>query len=294
MMYDLYIAVSKEYEILRKDDQLLLDFLNQNGIKTKVVVWDDNDIDWNNTKAVLITSAWDYTWKIKEFLKWVSSVSSKILLLNSKEIIYDNYDKNYLFKLNKQGINIPKTVLITSIADYMNLSSSFTEDIVIKPVIGAGGRNTYKIKKNNINLVEQLLNSHHSILVQEYLYSIETEGEFSTILIDLKHVHTIQKRASIGEFRIQSHYKGTEDLLDELNQKQSEFINQLIDLVPSDALYARIDYCKDNQGNYALMELEMIEPSLFIEHNLSSLPTILLAIKKRLGGFDDARYNTFR
>ena len=283
-MYDIFIAVSKEYEILRKDDELLVNSLEKRGLKVKVVVWDDELVNWSETNAVLITSTWDYTRKIKDYLDWVKFIAKDHILINPLSVILSNYDKHYLFCLNELGILIPETYIVKTIEDYRFASTHFKDEVVVKPVISAGGRNTFKININDTNFVEEMLKRHQVLMVQEYLKSIETVGEFSTIQIDQKIIHTIQKRAAQGEFRIQSHYLGIEELVNSLDEKQQAFIDRIIKHIPNEALYARIDFCLNNQNQYVLMELEMIEPSLFLEHNPLSADLFADAIIRKIRG----------
>ena len=121
-------------------------------------------------------------------------------------------------------------------------------------------------------------------MVQPFLPSVVEEGEYTFVFIDGVFSHGVLKRASEGEYRIQSLYGGYEcdytPAPDDLARAEA-----VIAALPFDRpLYCRIDMVRLPTGQLAVMEAEMIEPYLYPEQGPQLGERMARAILDRLAG----------
>ena len=88
-------------------------------------------------------------------------------------------------------------------------------------------------------------------------------------MINNRLYHTIIKRPNENDFRVQSHFGGTE-ILYRLEPHQESFCNSIVSKLNKHINYGRIDYVLDS-GKPKLMELELFEPDLFLRENMIAL-----------------------
>lgn len=249
-------------------DHLLYDPLNKLGWKAQQVSWKSNDIDWNEYDSVIVRSTWDYQDDPEKFSKVLEQINeSMAVLLNDIKVMKWNMNKNYLFDLAKKGVSIPPTLLLNEY-NYNETLKSFNEfqcdEIVIKPLISASAFNTFRIQKNNLNDYNNNLQStfrKRSFLIQPFLKSIIAEGEYSLFYFGGKYSHTILKTPKINDFRVQEEHGGILKLVEPEKQMKSAAEN-ILKFIPK-LLYARVDLARTENDNFVLMELELIEPSLY-------------------------------
>lgn len=249
-------------------DHLLYDPLNKLGWKAQQVSWKSNDIDWNEYDSVIVRSTWDYQDDPEKFSKVLEQINeSMAVLLNDIKVMKWNMNKNYLFDLTKKGVSIPPTLLHNEY-NYNETLKSFNEfqcdEIVIKPLISASAFNTFRIQKNNLNDYNNNLQStfrKRSFLIQPFLKSIIDEGEYSLFYFGGEYSHTILKTPKINDFRVQEEHGGILKLVEPEKQMKSAAEN-ILKFIPK-LLYARVDLARTENDNFVLMELELIEPSLY-------------------------------
>ena len=195
-------------------------------------------------------------------------------------------EKGYLVDLQQKGIPIPNTKIIKKGAD-VSLKDCFhevvqNEEVVIKPTVAASGRNTHRIHKNEIADYEQIFAwsiENEDMMVQSFVDSVLTKGEVSMVMIDGTFTHAILKRASKGEFRVQSDFGGTIEHY-EPSEKEIRFAQQIcqsLDMVPS---YARVDLVYDGDEPL-LSELELIEPELWFREQRSAAELLVDHLKQK-------------
>lgn len=257
-------------------DQLLYEPLAQRGWKAQEVSWRNSSIDWNQFDAVIIRSPWDYQDDPEAFLDVLKEIkSSSARLENSLETVKWNIDKTYLRDLEQRGIEIVPSLWHTQFyAD--ELPSFFAElasdEIVIKPTISAGADDTFWIKRDEQNQYTSKLSSLFSdrpFLVQPFMENITAEGEFSVFFFGDTYSHTILKTPQNDDFRVQEEHGGRLQKVEPEAHLLSTArkVLQLIDPLP---LYTRADYVRTSENTFALMELELIEPSLYFNMDLKS------------------------
>ncbi len=250
-------------------DHLLFEPLKKLGWNAEEVSWRSNNVDWYSYYAVIIRSPWDYQDDPQAFLDVLAEIEqSDAVLENSLDIVNWNIDKTYLRDLESRGIEIVPSLWYQTFNSDL-FPSVFTdlksEEIVIKPTISAGADDTFRIHKSNYDIFVNDLKSvfkDRPFLVQPFMDNITAEGEFSVFFFGDTYSHTILKTPKTNDFRVQEEHGGKltlvepeEDLLDEASTMR--------DMIQPEPLYTRADYVRTPDNTFALMELELIEPSLY-------------------------------
>ena len=247
------------------DDELAIPYLNEFGWQVETISWRDKTVDWNDFEAVIIRTPWDYQREPNAFLEVLREIdASKARLENPLEIVEWNLSKLYLRELETHGIKIVSTIWDEKMADETSfqrwLKHFKTDEIIIKPIISATAEFTYRLQKFSPELTETFANK--PFMIQPFMPNVVAEGEFSLFYFG-NYSHTILKTPKPQDFRVQEEHGGiitqvapSEKLL-EAGRKVFEFIKPL-------PLYARVDFVRDETDNFCLMELELIEPALYL------------------------------
>ncbi|AEM72182.1 hypothetical protein Murru_3162 [Allomuricauda ruestringensis DSM 13258] len=278
-------------ENVLQEDSLVLDALQKQGLRAIRKSWDDPNFDWSTTKYALFRTTWDYFDRYSEFSKWLETASKQTQFINSKALIYWNIDKHYLQDLSNAGVTIPKTIFVekgtkTTLAESIANAKSeygFTADTyILKPCVSGAARHTYKIQKNEIEKHEaifQELVAEEAMMFQEFQQNIVSKGEISMMVFNGEFTHAVLKIAKPGDFRVQDDFGGT---VHEYNpvEEQIAFAKSVVNAAPELPIYARVDIFKDNDGNWALAELEIFEPELWFRLNPKAAKILAKAIKE--------------
>ncbi|NBC04310.1 MAG: hypothetical protein GVY20_11465 [Bacteroidetes bacterium] len=250
-------------------DQLLFEPMERLGWKAEQVSWRNQQVDWNDFDVVVIRSPWDYHEDPENFFHTLERIeNSSALLENNLSLVEWNSNKRYLFDLQNGGVDIVPTLLKESY-DGREWDSYFehfsTDEIIIKPTVGASAVDTFRIKRKNRNNYQSKLKSlfnDRAFLVQPFIPSVITEGEFSLFYFGDTYSHTILKTPKSNDFRVQEEHGGRL-LLVEPEEKLLSAGDQILNLIEPDPLYTRIDLVRTENNQFLLMELELIEPSLY-------------------------------
>lgn len=255
---------------LTADDALALAPLKQFDVAAIPAIWDDMQVDWKAFDAVVMRSCWDYHYKPRDFRGWIGHLEQlKITVWNPVEILRWNMDKAYLRELAAKGAAIPPTVWIeagSSIDLRALLSANGFEQAVIKPTISATAYQTFRTSFSTAHRDQShldLILRASGAMVQQFVDTVTSNGEWSILFFGREYSHAVLKRPHNGDFRVQSDFGGTSHRLAPSPEliKQAEAILSLID---QPLLYARVDGF-DLDGKFVLLELELLEPALFLE-----------------------------
>jgi glutathione synthase/RimK-type ligase-like ATP-grasp enzyme len=278
------IATCTGYADLKGDDDLLSEALRTRGAEAVSVAWDEGEADWGRFDLCLVRSTWDYHEKYAEFLAWTRRVEAATELRNPADLIAWNSDKTYLRELAERGIRTVPTVWVErgAKADLEAiLAEQGWDEAVVKPVVDLGAKNLQRVRRGaNSNALEAVL-QRHDAMVQPFLPSLEEQGETSLIFIAGELSHTVRKRPAPGDFRVQSIWGGTVEATDP-NSQQMELANQTLAQLDEKPLYARVDLVKDLAGDPALIELELIEPNLYLSTNPAAAARLANAVVGQL------------
>ncbi|RDY61469.1 ATP-grasp domain-containing protein [Flagellimonas nanhaiensis] len=273
------------------EDQLVLEALDAIGVKATRKTWDDPKFDWSTTKYALFRATWDYFDRFEEFSQWYQNTSKLTQFINSKELIDWNIDKHYLKELESKGINIPNTLIVETgepldlaqAIDKFNRSFSLDcEDFVLKPCISGGARHTYRFHKSewekHDNTFKELV-AQEAMMLQEFQHNIVSDGEISLMLFNGQYTHSVLKVAKSGDFRVQDDFGGSVHNYTP-SEEEIKFAQRVVEAAPELPTYARVDIFKDNDGNWALAELEIFEPELWFRNHPKAASILAHAIKE--------------
>jgi len=257
-------------------DNLIVQPLSKLGWECEFIPWDSISINWDDFDAVIIRSTWDYQQKEKLFFKTLQSIeASTATLYNSLDAVKWNINKRYLLELEKENISIIPTRLYDSFDfDIVNqLFSFFNENkLIIKPCVSANADDTFILEQNKLGSLKPVLEntfSQKDFLVQPFIKNIRIEGEYSLIYFGNRLSHVLLKTPKNGDFRVQEEHGG---ILKAINKPESSLIdfgNKVMETIPYQCLFSRVDVVRGS-NNYLLMEVELIEPSLYFNMDLNS------------------------
>ncbi len=290
---DWYLA-----NILR-DDALLQKALADLGISSVRVDWADAGIDWSAFSCAVFRTTWDYFERIPEFLSWLGNIENDTLLCNEAALIRWNLDKHYMADLEQQGIPIVPTRFLepgseATLSDVINETG--WHDAILKPCISGAARHTYRINRTNADRIHSellpLLNTK-SFIVQPFLADVLHSGEDTLVLIDGEYTHAVTKKPKPGDFRVQDDHGGTVHHCrpDRVQIKLAEQTIAACRTVTQPAtrtvsrpvpVYGRVDMVRDSDGDWRVMELELIEPELWLRNHPPAARALAHAIARFL------------
>lgn len=251
------------------DDEHAVQPLADLGWQVDIVSWRQTRVPWGNYDAVIIRSTWDYWNDVEGFLEVLQVIDASTRLANSLQLVRWNLAKTYLREIEQKGVGIVPTLWPRAL-DTASLPSLFDrlgcDEIVFKPVVGANGEDTFRLRRNfmpdELAVILPAF-SGRAVMVQRFMSAILTEGEYSLFFFNGVFSHAILKVPAAGEFRSQEErgaeirpVKPEESLL-----RSGQRALATLDPAP---LYARIDLVRDAAGQFVVMELELIEPSLYL------------------------------
>jgi len=280
------LVTSSKFPELTADDRLLLAPLAEHGIQGEATVWDDSALDWLAYDAIVLRSTWDYHLKPGKFLRWVDSLAgARAPLWNPPTLIGWNANKAYLRDLDARGVAIvptfwPEAGERATLRE--RLQTLDWRKAVVKPRISATAYRTELVAVEDANSAQPLLDellAGPGVMVQKFMDSIVDEGEWSLMFFDGVFSHAVLKTPASGDFRVQSDFGGSDRLADPpAHVLQS--VNQIIQSVEP-TLYARVDGVVES-NQFLLMELELIEPALFLSSHPAALARFAEAIVRKL------------
>ncbi len=267
--------------ISNDEDADLIQFLTEKGIAISSCIWNDSQVDWSAFNVAIIKSPWDYHNHLPDFIAFLEKLKNQgIQLLNPLEIIEWNSHKKYLKSIAENGLPvIPSEYLDKGTAFNAKLFRHFeTDKLVVKPCISAGAQNTLVLQQHDlehavVEINKQLQTADH--IVQPFIKEIEA-GEWSFIFFNGKYSHCSLKTPKQDDFRVQHYHGGTISYPSPLPlhiQQAEAYVQNLA----SATLYARVDgVLIDN--SFVLMELELIEPYLFLNGDKALLENYYQAL----------------
>jgi len=216
--------------------------------------------------AVLPLVAWGYHERYDEWLALLGRIEAeRAHCINPPAILRWNSDKAYLAEMDAGGVPTVHTIAVDALDDEAlgEARERFgCERLVVKPPISASATGTFLLGPGDPIPSEAV---GRRMLVQPFMASIATAGEYSIMLFDGAFSHAILKKPKAGDFRVQPHLGGTEEPCDAPSGAVA-LAKAALASAPADAVYARIDMVADNDGQLRIMELELIEPSLWLQH----------------------------
>lgn len=263
------------------DDELAVPHLAELGILTDILSWRQTAIDWGKFDAVIIRTPWDYQKYPQEFIAALEDIESRTTLHNPLKIVRWNLDKTYLRDLAGKGVRIVPTMWRQHYDDASFtrwLDELSTDEVIIKPTVSATAAFTYRLREFDASLAS--IFGEREFLVQPFVPSILDEGEYSLFYFNGEYSHAIVKRPKPEDFRVQEEHGGIITEIDAGTEMRAAAAD-VLEHFDEDLLYARVDLVRHDDGKFALMELELIEPSLYLRMNADAPARFAAAIAAR-------------
>jgi len=273
----LRVATCKPLPEPDPDEAPLAAALAAGGFAAELVAWDDPDADWDAPTPTILRSTWNYPLALEAFLAWLDRASFAAPLINPPDVVRDNVRKRYLLALAGRGVPVVPTTLVERGQAY-DLAGIAAPSIVIKPEIGANSVGARRFVPSDPAAQAHLaaLTAQGAALVQPYVASVDAYGERSLVWIDGELSHAIRKtpRFSGDAERIAGPFSIADD----------ERAVALAALAPIAAriLYGRVDLARDDAGQPMVMELELVEPSLYFAQKPGSAERFVSGLRRYL------------
>ena len=282
------LASCAELPALDEEGQLLLAALRARGAKADPVVWDDDSADWAEYDLVVVRGTWDYVPQLERFLAWTGHVAEVSRLLNPAGVIRWNTDKRYLADLDRAGVPVVPTQFLEP-GDGPDHRFGDVEHVV-KPVVSAGSRDTLRLSPadagRGLAHAAALLDAGRSVMVQPYLHEVDEHGETALLHLDGHFSHAMRKGPLLapGMELVEDLYAEEEMSVREPSAAEREVAAAALAALPDglgeDLLYARVDLLPSPDGP-RLLELELTEPSLFLDHHPPGVEALADAVLRR-------------
>lgn len=279
------LVTSAELPSLYGDERALPSAFAAAGVDAAPVVWSDPDVAWSRYDAVVIRSTWDYFQRIDEFVAWLDRLErERVRLYNPVPLVRWNFDKRYLAELAARGVRIVPTRFFDAGAR-VDLAALLREagwsEAIVKPAVSGGAWRTHRFGAAEAAAVQRQLDEilrGSGALVQPFLDEIPRVGEHSLFFFGGRFSHAVVKTPASGDFRVQAQFGGTHRAI-EPPAEMLAAARAVLDLLPAPALYARIDGV-ERDGRFELMEVEVIEPYLFLPGSPGAIDRYVDAVRR--------------
>ena len=272
---------------LAPDDQLLVPALASLGVEGVPAVWSDPSVDWARFDGVVIRSCWDYHRRYAEFMTWLDMLDARrVRVCNPTSLVRWNSTKRYLLDLATRGVAVIPTRIIDDGSPERVLETVRGERwtrFVVKPAVSATAYETHALElplTDDGRAAIERVAAHDAVLVQPFVDEVTTDGELSLIFFDGEFSHAAIKRSRPGDFRVQLEHGGTVAPIDVVPAIVAQ-AKRSLDAVDTVPVYARVDGVGDDRS-FRLMELELIEPHVFLGSARGAADRFASAIVRRL------------
>jgi glutathione synthase/RimK-type ligase-like ATP-grasp enzyme len=273
------------------DDELAYPPLAALGWCVEAISWRTPSHDWSTYDAVVIRSTWDYIENPDAFLAVLTEIERVgTPLFNGLDLVRWNIRKTYLRDLAQRSVPVVPTIWRERLApgELPTLIEQVgTDEVVLKPVVGLNAHGVFRVHARSARQPSAELSTHYAereFMAQPFLSHVMTEGEFSLSYFNGKLSHTILKTPKARDFRVQEEHGGVIRAIQaegELREAGDTALRAL-DAVP---LYARADFVRANHGDgFWLIELELIEPSLYLRMDTEAPERLAQALHDRVNG----------
>src|SRR5215207_7356661 len=277
-----------------RDDYRLADALRERGAEVAIQAWDDAAVDWRRFELVVVRSTWNYARRRDEFLAWADAIGER--LHNSPKLIRWNSDKRYLRDLADAGV----AVVATTPVDPCDPPPELDGEVVVKPNVSAGGRDTGRFgpaaHDEALALIVTIQASGRTAMVQPYQPTVDEVGETAVLCIDGEPAHALRKRAVLRADEVapvRDDAVGAAEVMydrrlvtaTEATEAELENARQVVAHVAErfgyTPLYARVDTIQGPGGEPVLLELEAIEPNFYLDQVPSTTARVAEAVIAR-------------
>ena len=287
---DVALVTCSRLKDLDPDDRCLLEALPARGLSVGVRVWDDPAVDWGEARLTLIRSPWDYHLRLPEFLAWAERASRASRLVNPLPVVRWNTHKGYLRDLARRGADVVPTEYVPAGVPFdlrRRLEALGWTRAVVKPAVSCDSYGTVGVdlsSKASLSAAQahvDALSLERELMVQPYLPAIADPGERSLVFIEGELSHAVRKRSLFQGGR----WAGPEGVPVEPQGDEIAAARRALEASGHHPqLYARVDLVRDEAGRPVLLELELVEPTLFLSEVPEGRERLVDGIVARLEG----------
>jgi hypothetical protein len=283
VMTDIALATCTDLPDLDSDNALLLPALAELGLQARPAVWNDPHMDWSVPRVTVVRSTWNYHLARSAFLDWAEQVSRLSDLWNPLELLRWNTHKFYLRDLQQSAIPIIPTCWLeqgTAINLSVMMSRQGWQKAIIKPAVSASAYATLLVTTESIALGQSHLDRFlptHDMLLQPFVETVTSSHERSLVYIESEFTHAVERRPALNL------EPSAQERLIAPQEDELLLSRKILGLLPSPPLYARVDLIHDEAGALRLMELELVEPKLWLSFAPHAVQRFADAIAKRAG-----------
>ena len=263
------LATYSKLPTLNDDDRLLVPALAALDVTAVPAVWDARAVCWDEFQGVLIRSCWDYHLRPGEFLDWIDQLErAGVAVWNPGNLLRWNHHKRYLRDLAARDVATVPTRWLPrgEAADLLALlADAGWREAVVKPAVSASAFGTWRTSTGTATGEQSRLDALlriADVMVQPLLPEVADAGEWSLVFLGRRFSHAVLKRPAPGDYRVQWEFGGSAESAVPPGHLIAD-AERVIAAVRGDALYVRVDGV-EREGRLVLMELELIEPHLFL------------------------------
>ena len=279
---------SSWHPLVIEDDMPVVRALMQRGYEIQPIAWEKTPAHTLDCDGYLVRTPWNYQEDAAAFLSWLGEIEAKgAWLAHDSALVRWNIQKSYLAELAGRGAKVIPTRYLKQ-----GETRSFREiaeetgwsEVVLKPVIAAGGVDTYRIQEKDFARFEEDFSrviAKKEMMLQPFLHQVLEEGEWSLIFFEGSYSHSVLKKPRAGEFRVQDDHGGSV-WMEKAQASLQEAAKRILDSMTQRLLYARVDGIVVD-GEFLLIELEAIEPELFFRADAEAAERFAEAIVARYG-----------
>ena len=276
-MLQCLFATSDELPGFDPDDELAARALAELGVGVRPAVWSDASVDWGGSDLCVLRSTWDYHLRASEFARWIDHVARRTKLINPPDVVHWNAHKFYLRDLQRRGIVVVPSEFLER-AGTVDLTALLRRrgwrECVVKPSHGASAQGVMHVGASSQEIsagqayVRELLDRGEAI-VQPYLESIATHHERALVFIDGTYSHAVTKapfmhaNARLGD-RAGMPPGASGEIPVDATSDEIAIATAALDASPPGHVYARVDVVRDDDGLPCILEVELIEPTLYL------------------------------
>ncbi|CAM5617891.1 ATP-grasp domain-containing protein [Streptomyces griseomycini] len=263
-----------------RDLPVLVRALREAGAEASAVAWDHGEADWSGFDLAVIRSTWDYSWRAAEFTAWAERCGKATRLANPADVVRWNTDKRYLGDLAAAGVPVVPTRYLAP-GDPADLPAD--HEYVVKPASGAGARYAARYTPGEHDTAVRHLRRMHAegltAMVQPYMGAVDTAGERALQFFGGRLLHASRKQAVLMPGTPYDERKAAHPGLTPWTPSAAELAvaERALDAVPGapELLYARVDLVDGEDGRPRVMELELVEPNLFLSLHPGSVERVV-------------------
>ena len=268
-----YFATYADQPEITDDDRVLASALVRRHAAVRAAPWDEASIPWSDATTVIVRSTWDYHHRRAEFLAWTERVAARTPLYNTPATIRWNSHKGYLAELAARDIPVIDTVFAEagSATDVTAVAAQHRwDDLVIKPAVSASAHETIRFRAGERGAAQAHLDrllARGDAMLQPHLDVLGHRGELALMFVAGRFTHAVRRRSALASAASMPR-SAPADASSSAIAFAERVLNEAVTLTGAGErpLYARVDLVEAPARGHRLLELELIEPSLFFLH----------------------------